>query len=70
MKKRRVIKSSSFQAKSPVGTGLLWYLVLEHFQAPGWAYGVAGCILALWLFSFIVDFFITDEADVPGFGEK
>jgi hypothetical protein len=70
MKKKVVISSSSLPMRSPVGSILLLWLFLEHIAAPGWAYGVLWTIAGILVLGKIVDFCITTERDVPGFGEK
>jgi hypothetical protein len=70
MKKKVVIKSSSLPARSPVGFAMLWWLLLEHIAAPGWAYGVLWTVVTLASFAWVYCFCATTALDVPGFGEK
>jgi len=71
MKKRKIaIKSSSLPARSPVTFAAVNWLLLEHWDAPGWAYGVLWTIVALAAINWIVCQCTTVEQDVPGFGDK
>jgi hypothetical protein len=70
MKRKTVIKSSSLPAPSPVSFAAINWLLLERWDAPGWAYGVLWTIVALAAINWVYNFFATVERDVPGFGEK
>lgn len=70
MKRKTAIKSSSLPTRSPVGAAVLYWLLLEHIQAPGWAYGVLWTVITLASISWLWCLFTTTEKDVPGFGEK
>lgn len=70
MKRKTAIKASSMPARSPVGGAILWWLLLEHLAAPGWAYGVMWTVVALATIGYAWCFFTTTEKDVPGFGER
>lgn len=70
MRKKRVIKLTSMPAKSPVGLAVMYYLLLEHIQAPSWAYGVLWTCVALAAAVFIASFWTEERSDVPGFGGK
>jgi hypothetical protein len=35
----------------PLSTGLLWWLALDHFGAPGWAFGALGLLWVILLFA-------------------
>jgi hypothetical protein len=48
MKQDTIIAIKHLPLRNPVGTLLLWWLALDHFQAPNWLYGVAFTILALY----------------------
>ena len=40
MKQIKFIKGANLPPRLSILTPLMWWLVLDHFSAPGWAYGV------------------------------
>lgn len=70
MKRKTVIKSSSLQTRSPVGVAILFWLLLDRLDAPGWAFGVLWTLIALLALAWIISFWTESARDVPGFGEK
>lgn len=70
MKRKTAIKSSSLPARSPLGTAILLWLLLDYTGAPGWAFGVMWTLVAVLAISWIHCLLTTTELDVPGFGEK
>jgi len=70
MKRKIAIKSSSLPARSPVPFAILWWLLLDRLDAPGWAYGVLWTVVAAVTIAWIYCLCTTSERDVPGFGEK
>jgi hypothetical protein len=69
MKKKTVIKTSSMPMRSPVGMAVLYWLLLEHIGAPGWAYGVLWTFVGLCFIVFVASFFFETARDVRGFGD-
>lgn len=69
MKKKTVIKSSSLPMRSPVGAAVLYWLLLEHIGAPGWAYGVLWTLVGIGIVGYVISFFMESERDVRGFGD-
>jgi hypothetical protein len=70
MKKKSVIKSSSLPMRSPAGAAVLYWLLLEHIGAPGWAYGALWTLVGICAIAYVVSFFIERPRDVPGFGDE
>lgn len=69
MKTRTVIPWAALPAQLPTQTTAVVYLLLEHFNAPGWVCGVAGTMLVLlWVVAFIR---LANQKDkpLPGYGE-
>lgn len=64
MKDRRVVASKNLQTKSPITVGVVYWLLLDRFNAPGWLYGVVGTIAVIWLFIWIVSWFFEVETEV------
>jgi len=69
MKKKVVIKSSSLPMRSPAGAAVLYWLLLEHIGAPGWAYGMLWTLVCIGVVGYVASFFIERPRDVRGFGE-
>jgi hypothetical protein len=38
-----------------IGTAMLWWLFLDRFEAPGWAWGAAGVLWLIMTTGFLVD---------------
>jgi len=70
MKRKIVIKSSSIQTRSPVGFAIVFWLLLDRLDAPGWAFGVLWTFVGLLALAYIASFWTESARDVPGFGEK
>lgn len=70
MKRKVVIKSSSLQTRSPVGIAIVFWLLLDRLDAPGWAFGVLWTLVAILALAWLTSFFTESVSDVPGFGEK
>lgn len=64
MKKKPVIHPSNLPSRSPVHTGLFWYLCLEYFNAPSWMYGVMGTVWVFSLINFIYNQFAEEKIDL------
>ncbi|RFP19178.1 hypothetical protein D0T23_05195 [Duganella sp. BJB475] len=69
MKKKVVIKSSSLPMRSPVGAAVLYWLLIEHIGAPGWAYGMLWTLVGIGSIAYLVSFFMEVCSDVRGFGD-
>ena len=65
---RTVIPWSQLPAQLPIQTTALVYLLLEHFNAPGWVWGVVCTMLALiWVLAGLRMW--TDKPKpLPGYG--
>jgi len=70
MKRKTVIKSSSLPTRSPVGTAILFWLLLDRVAAPAWAFGVLWTLVALVALVWVASFWTESRRDVRGFGEE
>lgn len=70
MKKQTKIKQSSLSMRSPLSFAVLYWLLLEHLNAPEWAYGVYWTLVVIIFIAYIVSFFTESLRDVPGFGDR
>jgi hypothetical protein len=70
MTKNLLLKSTSVRSGLGINSVLLWYIALDYFHAPGWAFGVMFAVYALIVLNFIVQFFnchfITLEEVIKG----
>ena len=65
---RYVIPWDALPARLPIQTTATSYLLLEHFDAPGWVYGVVVTLLAfLWAIA-IVRMIACKAKPLPGYG--
>jgi len=64
MKKRKVIKRNNLPIRPPLTITLVMYLLLEHFNAPGWAWGIVGTILGILWIGGILDIFNEEDIDL------
>lgn len=61
MKKIKVISNKNLPARPPLWSSMTAWLMLDRFDAPGWVYGVVGCLFVLlWIFYFCT--WVTHEA--------
>ena len=58
------IKASNLPMQPPLIGTLVWYLVLDRFDAPGWLWGVMGTLLAVLWIAFFVGLFMNEYVDV------
>ena len=70
MKHRTVIKPSSLPSQPPTFAAIVWWLLLDRLNAPGWAYGVLWTLVAIFFIAWVYRFWTDQELDVPGFGQK
>lgn len=72
MKRRTVVKWSSLPTH-PMrflwGTAVLW-LLMDRFNAPGWAHGVLWTVWGLLFIVFLVGWWHQDYVDINGFGDR
>ncbi len=53
MKKVKVIAGKHLPFRPPLWSSMTAWLMLDRFSAPGWAYGVVGCLFGiLWILYF------------------
>jgi hypothetical protein len=62
--RKKVIKLDNFPFRSPFQFGLVMGLTLDRLGAPGWAWGVVGCVVALGLIMFIASFWTEERVDI------
>lgn len=56
LKERVAIAATSIQNRYGIPGVITWYLLLQHLQAPQWAYGVAAILLlVLWVAVWITN---------------
>lgn len=70
MKRKTAIKSSSLPTRSPIGSAIVLWLLLDRLGAPSWAFGVLWTVIGLAAITWIHCLATTTERDVPGFGAK
>jgi hypothetical protein len=58
------IRASNLPMQPPLSGTLLWYLLLTHFAAPGWVWGVMGTLFAVLWIAFFVGLFANEYVDV------
>lgn len=64
MKDKRVVPSKNLKTKSPITVGVVYWLLLDRLDAPGWVYGVVGTIAVSWLFVWVLSWFFEVETEV------
>lgn len=64
MKQRKVVHGKNLAMRSPVLTILVFWLVLDRLDAPGWVWGVVGTIAVVLLLAWIVDIFNIEHIEV------
>lgn len=66
MKKPKYIKANNLPPRFGLVNMLVWWLILDHFKAPGWAYGVIYTLLVTITICEIWRTFAGDAIDVLG----
>lgn len=61
----KVIDSKQLPMRSPVLAGIVFWLALDHWNAPGWAYGAVGAFWGLCFILWIVKGMVDDEVKIP-----
>ena len=70
MKNLVVIKASSLPPKLPLQLAAVIWLLLDRFDASGWAFGVMWTLVAILFIVVLARLRRAQFKDVPGFGEK
>lgn len=65
-----LIKLSSLPPRPPIGFAILFWLLLDRLNAPGWVFGVLWTLVALMAIVFVRRVHKATFRDVPGFGKK
>jgi hypothetical protein len=64
LKKPKVVAHKNLPAKLPIVGTMVWWMVLDKLQAPGWLWGVAGTLgVVFWAFS-ITALYLQDSQDI------
>lgn len=64
MKSFKKIDRKNLPMHSPLIGSLVLWIALDHWGAPGWAYGAIGLFLALVWIAFFIDLFGAESVDV------
>lgn len=64
MKKTKVIARTNLPTRPPLLFSMVVYLMLEHFNAAGWVYGIVGTIAVIFWICFFVNLFDQDSVDI------
>lgn len=69
-KKRIVLPLSHIPAKPPLLASIVYYMALDFYQAPGWAWGVVGTLMAVIWIVWLIVALQQEERALPGYGDK
>lgn len=70
MKELRVISRECLPTRLPIVGTVVWWLLMERVNAPGWLWGALGFGMVLvWIAAF-VRIFKEKRTKLPGFGEE
>ena len=64
MQNRKVVSWRNLPARAPLLGTCVLYLMLDKFNAPGWAWGVLGTFAAVLWLAFFVDVFNRENIDI------
>lgn len=65
-KKSKYIKSNNLPPRLSILWPIVWWLVLERFNAPGWLYGVLFTIIGIVYVTEVWRLFAADAVDLVG----
>ena len=66
MKKQRYIKANNLPPRPSILTFLVWWLILERFNAPAWLYGALYVLLGMLFIVEVWRMFACDAVDLIG----
>ncbi len=61
---KKVISQNNLPFRNPLVASITYYLALEHFGAPGWAYGVLYTLVAIASFVYLYSVFTDKIVDI------
>ena len=64
MKKSKVINPKNLPLRPPLIGTLVWWLVFDKLDVPGWGWGVMGTLLAVVWAVWVFEFFTRDLVNV------
>ena len=64
MSERKVISRKQLPMTSPVLAGIVFWLALDHWSAPGWAYGAVGFFWLMLFGVWIYDAMTNDSVEI------
>lgn len=64
MPKNKVIKMNNLPTRLPFVATLVYYLVLDRFNAPGWVWGAVGVLMLLVWILAIVNLMREEDVDL------
>ena len=64
----KVVSYKNLPPRSPILGTIVYYLLLEHFHAPSWVYGVTVTLLGVVAFAWIIALYKAEYVDI--FEEK
>ena len=70
MKKHKVISGRNLLMRNPAMVILLWYLLLDKWNAPQYVWGIVGTIYAIVLIATIIDWCNSENIDIFKENEK
>lgn len=65
-KKSKFIKANNLPPQLGILRPIVWWLVLERFNAPGWLYGVLFTFIGIVYFAEVWRLFAADAVDLVG----
>lgn len=64
MKRRKVLDAKQMPTRLPMIGTLVWYLILDKFDAPGWLWGVMGTLFVLLWIAAVVGIWTQDSVEI------
>lgn len=65
MKSRKVLPWKIMPPKAPIGFPIVWWLLLDRLQPPGWVWGATGFVVAFLFVCAIIDLFTVKYIPLP-----
>lgn len=64
MKQTKVIANKNLPARAPLWASMVAWLMLDRFDAPGWVFGVVGCLFVLLWLAYICTWFTHESTEL------
>ncbi len=70
MKKRFVLPADHHSSRPPLWSSVVLFMALDLYEAPGWAWGVAGTLWAIFWIVWVWSLVFEESKPLDGYGSS